>query len=567
MKKGRLNIGLYLRKSSGKEDNINLQNQKVVGIRFCEENKFNYEIYSEVISGGKLERKEFNNMIRDCEEGKLDGVWVFKYDRLERNMESMILFRNICIKYGIQFWVGNEKYNLNDSSDRLNIGFRSLISEDERYRIRDRMVRGKKFKLKEGKYILGKMRYGYDVLKGDIFINKEKSNIVKWIYKIFLYKNVKTYSEVELRLNNRVGKGEKVLGVNKIREILKNNLYSDGFVKMTFVGEEYTFNIDKIVTPEDNVLVKEKIKYLLSLRKRKDSEDDFLLKGKIFCGDCKNIMWVVGSNMKRYYRYYSCSVEVNKINLRNKINLEKVDEIVWDSLFEVLLNSKNILSEYKKKYKEGKVNEKNYKNKIIFYEKKKEDRINEFVELIKKFDMVGDVEELIKIEKKKYKKDILEYDKNILEMKEYIDRLELLDNKDLIEEKVKDDMMLIYGNKRIKDRKRFLDKYIDKVYVKRKKEGRKELIYDISIEFKIDIEVNKKNNKDDNNNNNGEVIMNETNKNIYKLNNRDINTNILVYKTFRKCISIKLNLNVLLFNNKNKNYSISYLKSEIFYDL
>ena len=207
MNKEKINIGLYLRKSSGKEDNINLQYQREVGIKFCNENGYDYEVYSEVVSGGNLDRGEFNKMIEGCEDGKLDGVWVFKYDRMDRNLESMVLFRNICVKYGIKFWVGNEEFNLNDSNDRLNIGFRSLIAEDERFRIRDRVVRGKKFKLRDGKYILGKMRYGYDVNKGVISINIEKSKIIKWIYKIFLYKSVVSYSGVEVRLNNRVGKG------------------------------------------------------------------------------------------------------------------------------------------------------------------------------------------------------------------------------------------------------------------------------------------------------------------------------------------------------------------------
>ena len=491
MNKEKINIGLYLRKSSGKEDNINLQYQREVGIKFCNENGYDYEVYSEVVSGGNLDRGEFNKMIEGCEDGKLDGVWVFKYDRMDRNLESMVLLRNICVKYGIKFWVGNEEFNLNDSNDRLNIGFRSLIAEDERFRIRDRVVRGKKFKLRDGKYILGKMRYGYDVNKGVISINIEKSKIIKWIYKRFLYKSVVSYSGVEVRLNNRVGKGNKVLGVNKIREILQNSLYSDGFVKMNFDKEEFKFDLDRIISEEDNGLVKEKIIRLNSLRKRKSSEDDFLLKGKIYCNCCKNIMWVIGSNKKKYYRYYSCSVEVNKINLtnnysnkeikvdcnsilRNKINLVKVEEIVWDCLFEVLLNSNNILSQYKKKYSEGRVNEKNYLSKIKFYEGEK-DKINKkFRDELSKFDLIGDLELLVKDVKKEYQDDILEVDKNINELKEYINNLELLSNDKLIERKIKDDMMLIHGNKRMKDKKRFLDKYVDSVYVERKSEGRKE---------------------------------------------------------------------------------------------
>ena len=582
-----IKIGLYLRKSSGLEDNINLLNQKDVGIEFCKVNNFEYEVYSEVISGGDLDRIEFNKMIKDCEDGLLSGVWVFKYDRLERNMESMILFRNVCVKYGIKFWVGNEEYNLNDNQDRLNIGFRSLISEDERYRIRDRVVRGKKFKLRDGKYIIGRMRYGYDVNKGIVSVNKEESKIVKWIYKIYLYKSVNSYSEVELRLNNKfrlhtnyIFKSGSVIGVNKIRKILKDDLYL-GYLKMKFDGEEFEFNFDSIISVEDNLKVKLKIKELNSLRKRKSIEDDFLLKGKIFCNCCKNIMWVVGSNMKKYYRYYSCSVEVNKINirnnyrnkeikvdcksiLRNKINLEKVEKIVWDCLFDVLLNSKNILDEYGKKYKDDRINEKNYLNKIKSYEIKKVDRKEIFLDVVKKLGNDDILSDVLELEKRKYLSDIVDFDNNIRELNEYIDKLIVLDDKDLLEDRIKDDLKLIYEDTRFKNKKRFLDKYVESVYVERKNDSRKEILFDVIVKFKFDLISN---NISRNNKELSKLSMNKDNleiidSNVYKLKDVDFNGKILVYKSI---IKIELMVNIIMIKNSEKKYDIGYVGSKIFY--
>lgn len=576
----KLNVGLYLRKSSGLEDNINLLNQKEVGIEFCKEKKYDFEIYSEIISGGNLDRIEFNKMIKDCEGGKLDGVWVFKYDRLERNMESMILFRNVCVKYGIKFWVGNEEYNLNDNSDRLNIGFRSLISEDERFRIRDRVVRGKKFKLRSGKYIIGRMRYGYNVDGGIISINKEESKYVKLIYKIFLYKNVNSYSETELRLNNKFNKSGSIIGVNKIRKILKDDLYL-GYLKMIFDKEEFEFNFDNIISEDDNLKVKLKIKELNSLRKRKGSEDDFLLKGKIFCNCCNSIMWIVGSNMKKYYRYYSCSVEVNKINirnnyrnkeikvecdsiLRNKINLEKVEKIVWDCLFDVLLNSEKILNEYGEKYKDDRINEKNYLNKIKFYENKRLDRKEIFLDVVKKLGNDDSLSDVLDLEKRNYFNDIGEYDKSINELTDNINKLIVLDNKDLLEDRIKEDLKVIYEDIRFKNRKRFLDKYVDSVFVERKNDSRKEILFDIIVKFKFELvgkKFNKNNqnmNKEKLNNNNFSII----DKNIYKLKDLDFNGGILVYKSY---IKIELLVNCLLVKNSEKNYDIGYIESKLYY--
>ena len=151
-----------------------------------------------------------------------------------------------------------------------------------------------------------------------------------------------------VRLKKKFSKNyDKRVGRSLIVKILNNDRYL-GKMNVIFDGINYEFEYESLVSKEDYNNVKNKIKRLNSLRKRKESEDNFLLKNKVYCENCGEIMWVVGSKFKLsdgnnvYYRYYSCSVEVNKINLRNnfssreikvncdsvkrnKINLEKSD--------------------------------------------------------------------------------------------------------------------------------------------------------------------------------------------------------------------------------------------------
>jgi hypothetical protein len=471
----------------------------------------------------------------------------------------------MCLNYNVKFWIGDEEINLNNSGDRLNIGFKSLISEDERFRIRERVIRGKRFKLKEGKYFIGKFVFGYGVENGKILVN-EKGKYVKWIYKIFLYKNVNSYSEVELRLNNKF-KGCNV-SVDRIRKVLQSNVYC-GYKKVEFVGEFYDFYYESLVSDDDNRLVKNKIKDLNSKRKRKSSEGDFLLKGKVFCNSCGKLMWIVGSGGKKYYKYYSCSLEVNKINSRNnfrnkeikgkcnsikrnKINLVKFEKIVWDCLFDVLLNSKKVLNEYGKKYSDDRVNEKN----------KKVERKEIFLDVVKKLSDDDLLVDVLDLEKEKYLKDINDFDIRINELNDNINKLNLLDDKDVLLDKIKDDLLIIYEDSSFKNRKRFLDKYVESVYVNRNNDDNKLMYYDIIVKFKFDIGNNKKKKINLSNRkfglNNIEVI----DKDVYKLKNVDLKECILVYKD---TIKIKLFVNLLLYKNTKKSYDIGYLKSKIYY--
>ena len=496
-------IGLYLRKSSGvKKDNISLKLQKENGIEFCNKMNYDYKIYSEVISGGNLDREEFNNMIKDCEDEIIFGVWVFEFDRLSRNMENVLMFRNICIEYNIKFWVGFNEYDFKDDNDRLNIGFRSLLSEDERYKIRRRMMRGKKNKLSEGKYIVGNVGYGYERIDGVIYINEDEGKYVREIYRIFLLDSVKSYNDVLDKLQKKFIKNyDNKVGRSLIVKILNNKRYV-GESKVKFDGEEYVYKYEGLVNEEIYNLVKEKLKILNNIRKRKEDDGDFILKGKVKCGSCNNLMWVVGSGIKlsdgsyKNYRYYSCNNGLKSVKskwnnkvvkedcesyYRNKINLQKLESIVWNCLFEVINNSESVLEEYKLKYKEERFKEKEYKSKIVFYKKKiKKDEDN----FLKKLDIL--IKNNIDLDdklKKEFENEKLNDEKRIIELENFISKLNVLDNDSLIDRKVKDDLIVVFEDKSFKNKSRLLNKFVDIVEVKRLNNEVKNVEYNIVIKF------------------------------------------------------------------------------------
>ena len=56
-----MKVGIYCRISSDSQsNNTSIQYQKEEGMKFCLDNGFEYEIYSETISGGEVRREEFD---------------------------------------------------------------------------------------------------------------------------------------------------------------------------------------------------------------------------------------------------------------------------------------------------------------------------------------------------------------------------------------------------------------------------------------------------------------------------------------------------------------------------
>ena len=74
-------LGVYCRVSSKKQmDNLSLDNQKERGIRYCDDNGYLYEVYSDVISGSKVLRVGLDELFQKIYDGRLDGIVLYELD-------------------------------------------------------------------------------------------------------------------------------------------------------------------------------------------------------------------------------------------------------------------------------------------------------------------------------------------------------------------------------------------------------------------------------------------------------------------------------------------------------
>jgi site-specific DNA recombinase len=564
-------VGIYCRKSSGvKEENISINKQIELGKSFCSNNNLEFEIYSEVISGKSLFREEWNRMMKDILEKKINGIWVYMFDRLSRSLDSLIEFRNVFKESNFDLYVGSVKYDMNDFNNNFFISYNILNSELEGSNISYRMSVGKKMKLEKGKFVSGNVGYGYKRINGDIFINEDESKWVKEIYKVFLYKNVKSYNDVFNRLkNNKRKKLNDRIGLSLIIKILNNRRYV-GNMKSIYGGVEYEFFYDKIIDEDVYDLVSDKIKMLKGLRKGNlKSENEYILKGKVKCGSCNNNMWIIGSKSKvkdgfKYYRFFSCNDRIKKLKSvwnnneysescdsirRNKIRVDKLENVVWNILFDVLLNSNKIFDEYKMKYNDDRLKYKEYKSKISYYKSKINSDKKKFIKMVELLVENG-IDEIDEDVKLKYNREKINDEKRINDLEILIDKLDKLDDDKVIKERIKDDLKVIYEDDSKKNKIRFLDKYVESVFVKRLNNDINDLKYDINVVFKFDEDINNEDLK-------GKVIRDDNNKMVYILNSGIMEIEDLIYKENIRLIDICFNICF------NKKFGVKYVNYSI----
>lgn len=139
----------------------------------------------EAISGTKQDRPQFQRMINDCKEGKIDLIVTKSISRFARNtvtlLETVRLLKDINVEV---FFEEQNIYTLSADGELLITLLASYaqeearsVSENMRWRIKKNFEEGKPW----GAYL-----YGYKVIKGEYYINKEEAEVIKIMYDLFL---------------------------------------------------------------------------------------------------------------------------------------------------------------------------------------------------------------------------------------------------------------------------------------------------------------------------------------------------------------------------------------------
>lgn len=394
-------IGLYARVSSEKqaqEKTINSQIESIIDYANSLGEKIDPDLHfiDDGISGAYLERPGLDQLRDKAFSGKVTKVYILSPDRLSRKSAHQVLLVEEMKRLGVGFSFVNRQIG-DTPEDQMLLQIQGIVAEYEREKILERSRRGKLYAAKHGKVnVLGGAPYGYYYKKATenqdatYLIHPEQAPVVKEAFSLYCEKNFsigkivkhftsqayltytgKTFWERSViwgMLRNPAYKGTAAFRKTKtVRRNKKTKLALES--KNTFRGE-LTSSRDRpkedwiyipvpaLIDKRTFDLAQHKLKYNIKFSPRNNKKHNYLLSGLLRCKICGYSIYGKPASNSKYKRlYYRCIGQdghrwpEGRVCSGHPVRTEALDDLVWQSLKELLLTPETIIDEYQRRLK------------------------------------------------------------------------------------------------------------------------------------------------------------------------------------------------------------------------
>lgn len=314
---------IYARYSSDSQTEQSIEGQ----LRVCREYAQNNDILivdtyiDRAMTGTNDMRPDFQRMLKDSAKRQWEIVLVYKLDRFSRDKYEMTIHKHTLKENGVKLISAME--NIPDSPEGIIL--ESLLEGMNQYysaELAQKINRGLKESWMKGQTTGGKPVFGYDVVDKKCIVNEYESGIILEAFTKYAqgYKAnaiVEIFKEKGYRRKNGMPIGEKYL------YSLFHDIRYTGIVEHQ--GELYDNIFPRIISDElwNKVnAINEENKLAPS---RKKEIFDYILSGKLLCGDCKHRMGGESgtSHTGAIHYYYVC---LSKRRKRAKCNMCRVQK-------------------------------------------------------------------------------------------------------------------------------------------------------------------------------------------------------------------------------------------------
>lgn len=311
---------IYARYSSEKQTEQSIEGQLRVCNEYAEQN--NYEIVDTYIDRAKTgrndNRESFQNMMKDSATKKFSVIIVYALDRFSRNRYDSAIHKATLKKNNVRLISATQPIS-NSPEGILLESLLEGLAEYYSVELAQKLSRGRRESISKGQYIGGFVPLGYKIVDKKYVIDEDEANKVRMIYNLFA--SGLSYTEVRqnLKENNILNRKSANFKEHHIEVILKNEAYI-GVLKSGQYKNENA--IPPII--EESKFYEVQNKIMFGYKRKTKSTEQFLLTGKIICGECGcNMIGDSGTGkLGRTYFYYSCKDHKNG----NKCDLPSVSK-------------------------------------------------------------------------------------------------------------------------------------------------------------------------------------------------------------------------------------------------
>ncbi|MCL2378133.1 MAG: recombinase family protein [Defluviitaleaceae bacterium] len=252
-------------------------------------------------------RKEFHRMIACAKHGDFDLIITKEISRFARNTLDSIHHTRELKKHGVGVIFLNDNINTLDPDAELRLTIMSSIAQEESRKTSERVKWGQKRRMEQG-VVFGRDMLGYDVRKGQMFINQEGAKLVKLIFEKFAHENKGSHTIArELReAGHKTITGNSHWTNSVIFKIIRNEKYCGDLVQKKTITPDYLSHEKKYNHGEEEfVIIKDHHEPIisrelfdeanrilderaLSAEGKSKHSNRYAFSGKIKCGTCEN---------------------------------------------------------------------------------------------------------------------------------------------------------------------------------------------------------------------------------------------------------------------------------------
>ena len=521
----RLRVAAYCRVSTDEKDQIKSYNSMVQHYTDYIKKNSDWEfagVYADKAATGTSvnKRPEFQNLIAECLNGKIDLVIAKSLSRFARNTLDTVKYVRLLKEKGVGIYFENENINtLKDGEFLMTI--LSSVAQQEVENTSANVKKGLAMRMQRGEVVCfqGCLGYDYDYEKKEIVINEKEADTVRYIFERYASGAGSTVIARELNEKGiKTRKGGK-WGISTVMCVIKNEKYKgDVLMGKTFTTDPITKRRLKNRGEQDQYYIKNHHEAIISeelfekanairLKRvgpnksqtnklRRKYNRQYCFSSMLYCGYCGDSLsrrtW--HSSSKYYKIIWQCSTATKKgkINCKHSKAIEEsvIEKAFTESYRIMCCGNKNVLDEFLHKFEEtikGDNSEKEYKKtQRSLYEinKKRKKLLDNYLSGV----VSPDIYKQLDIE---YEKKVAEYDKAIALYEDKIDENSLMKKRLEIFKKT-----LAQNSDQIEFDKNIFESIISKVIVGGYDETGTEDPYKLSFIYKTGFEIDIDNSKE-----------------------------------------------------------------------
>ena len=330
--------GVYIRVSTEDQarEGFSLGEQEEKLLQLCKFKDLEvYKVYKDAgISAKDMEhRPQFQEMLKDMKEGKLNYIVAYKLDRITRSVRDLEELISVLEQYNCFLLCDRDDVNTSTANGRFFVRMLTVLSQLEIEIVSERTKFGLNGAIKSG-HIPGQRPFGYKSAEDKRMVIDNTTR--PYVEKIFdMYLEGKSFQQIANYFKENNIYPKKNWKDTTIQKIIDNKIYMGDYEQYKRIGKQE--NLEPIVYMNVVEPIISRAKWEECQRQKERNQRTYT-RDRVYtffqrlkCPNCSRIMKCKGSGgTKRKYMYYTC--EHCHINF----NEDHVEHLLRDFIYDLL---------------------------------------------------------------------------------------------------------------------------------------------------------------------------------------------------------------------------------------